>query len=71
MTQHVFITGDRVEYLDHDGHIVSGIMGETWTSPLTGKRRAWVCGTHAECLDHEAGRQVDYDLLRVPGEVPA
>ncbi len=67
MTQHVFLMGDRVEYVRH-GCIVAGIMAETWTSPITGKRRARVADTRAECLDPEAGWQMDYDLLRAPQE---
>ncbi len=66
MTQHVFIMGDRVAYMVPGGQFVSGIMAETWTSPITGIRRARVADTRAECLDPEAGRQVDYDLLRAP-----
>ena len=47
------VIGDRVEYVS-DGHIVSGILAECWTSQLSGTTRARVCDTHAESRDPDA-----------------
>ena len=60
------VVGDAVEYEDHDGNIVGGILAEVWPSELTGNLRARVCDFPSEYSDLDAGRQLYYDKLRLP-----